>query len=57
MLVLTFKEDEDLFLNFNGVEVKIKVVRANEKKTKLGVEAPREIEVTRGNARNKRKAS
>lgn len=57
MLVLTFKEDEDLFLNFNGVEVKIKVVRANEKKTRLGVEAPKEVEVVRGNARNKRKAS
>lgn len=57
MLVLTFKENEDLFLTVNGVEIKIKVVQTNQKKTKLGVEAPREIEVTRGNARNKRKAS
>lgn len=57
MLVLTFKEDEDLYITLNGVEVKIKVVRANEKKTRLGVEAPREVEVVRGNARNKRKAS
>ncbi len=57
MLVLTFKENEDLFLTVNGVEIKIKVVQTNQKKTKLGVEAPREIEVTRGNARSKKRAS
>lgn len=57
MLVLTFKENEDLFLTVNGVEIKIKVVQTNQKKTKLGVEAPKEVEVTRGNARNKKRAS
>ena len=54
MLVLTFKEDEDLYITLNGVEVKIKVVRLNQKKIKLGVEAPKEVQVQRGNARKKK---
>lgn len=57
MLVLTFREDEDLYITLNGVEVKIKVVQTRLNKTKLGVTAPEEVRVERAIVRKKRKAS
>ena len=44
MLILTRKKDESIILSGN---IEIKIVDIEDGKIKLGIEAPREVEITR----------
>ncbi len=45
MLILTRKNDEEIILNSNIV---IKVLSVSEGQVKIGIEAPKEVEILRG---------
>lgn len=48
MLVLTRKKEEELYLFFGGVTVAIKVVEIKGQGVRLGIMAPRDVRVLRG---------
>jgi carbon storage regulator len=48
MLVLTRTENENLILNLDGIEITITVTKVRGKRVQLGVTAPVEVRVYRG---------
>jgi len=48
MLVLSRKLDERVVLTLNGVQVEIAVVRIGSNSVRIGVDAPVEVKVLRG---------
>jgi carbon storage regulator CsrA len=52
MLVLTRKPDEKIVLKVAGIEITIVVVETARDRVKLGIDAPREVTISRPDANN-----
>jgi len=47
MLVLTRKVGEEIFLDYNGMRIVVKVLKIHGRAAKLGIGAPREVAIHR----------
>ena len=47
MLVLTFRKDEEAVVSLDGVAVRVKFLRTDGAKVKLGFDAPKAVQIDR----------
>ena len=55
MLCLDRKLDEDIVIDYGGVEVVVKVLRVGQTTVKLGIAAPEAVVVRRGEVEDRRR--
>lgn len=47
MLILNRKEDQQIVLRYEGISIKVMITEINREQVRVGIEAPREVEVVR----------
>ncbi|GAA0117248.1 carbon storage regulator [Clostridium senegalense] len=48
MLVLGRKPGEYIVVNYNGLDVKVQVIKSEDGHLRLAIDAPKEVKITRG---------
>lgn len=57
MLILNRKEDQQIVLRYEGISIKVMITEIHREQVRVGIDAPREVEIVRGELLGANRAS